>query len=102
MKHINVALFVPDAGCPHRCSFCNQKTISGKITPLRPEEIDHAVKIALKTVSCNEGEIAFFGGSFTAIDKGYMISLLERAYGYVEQGLFKGIRISTRDRKSVV
>lgn len=96
MKHINVALFVPDAGCPHRCSFCNQKTISGKITPLRPEEIDHAVKIALKTVSCNEGEIAFFGGSFTAIDKGYMISLLERAYGYVEQGLFKGIRISTR------
>ena len=96
MKHINVALFVPDAGCPHRCSFCNQKTISGKITPLRPEEIDHAVKIALKTVSCNEGEIAFFGGSFTAIDKDYMICLLERAYSYVNQGLFKGIRISTR------
>ena len=96
MKHINVALFVPDAGCPHRCSFCNQKTISGKITPLKVEEIDSAVEIALKNIGCNEGEIAFFGGSFTAIDKEYMISLLERAYSYVEKGLFKGIRISTR------
>lgn len=96
MKHINVALFVPDAGCPHRCSFCNQKTISGKITPLKLEEIDCAVAVALKSIGCNEGEIAFFGGSFTAIDKGYMISLLERAYSYVEKGLFRGIRISTR------
>lgn len=96
MKHINVALFVPDAGCPHRCSFCNQKTISGKITPLKAEEIDSAVEVALKNIGCNEGEIAFFGGSFTAIDKDYMICLLERAYSYVNQGLFKGIRISTR------
>ena len=96
MKHINVALFVPDEGCPHRCSFCNQKTISGKVTPLKVEEIDRAVEIALKNIGCNEGEIAFFGGSFTAIDTSYMISLLERAYSYVEKGLFKGIRISTR------
>ena len=79
MKHINVALFVPDAGCPHRCSFCNQKTISGKITPLKVEEIDRAVKIALNNIGCNEGEIAFFGGSFTAIDRDYMVILLERS-----------------------
>ncbi len=96
MKHINVALFVPDEGCPHRCSFCNQKTISGKVHSLRADEIDDAVKIALKSADCNEGEIAFFGGSFTAIDRSYMISLLERAYKYVSDGFFKGIRISTR------
>ncbi len=96
MKHINVALFVPDEGCPHRCSFCNQKTISGKVTALKVEEIDKAVEIALKNIGCNEGEIAFFGGSFTAIDKSYMTELLERAYAYVKKGLFKGIRISTR------
>ena len=96
MKHINVALFVPDEGCPHRCSFCNQKTISGKVTPLKADEIDKAVETALLTVDCNEGEIAFFGGSFTAIEKAYMIELLERAYQYVQKGLFKGIRISTR------
>lgn len=96
MKHINVALFVPDEGCTHHCSFCNQKTISGKSKRLEVSEIDSAVKIALNSAGCNEGEIAFFGGSFTAIDRQYMISLLERAYSYVSQGLFKGIRISTR------
>ena len=96
MKHINVALFVPDEGCPHRCSFCNQKTISGKVTALKVEEIDKAVEIALNNIGCNEGEIAFFGGSFTAIDKDYMTELLDRAYAYVKKGLFKGIRISTR------
>lgn len=96
MKHINVALFVPDEGCPHRCSFCNQKTISGKTQRLTVSDIDLAVKTALESADCNKGEIAFFGGSFTAIDRNYMISLLERAKLYIDKGLFAGIRISTR------
>lgn len=95
MKHINVALFVPDEGCPHRCSFCNQKTISGKAKRLTLQEIDEAVKIA-SSDSDGKGEIAFFGGSFTAIEKDYMISLLERAKLCIDKGLFEGIRISTR------
>lgn len=96
MKHINVALFVPHQGCPHACSFCNQKTISGKSKLLTVEDIDEAVKTALSTADCNKGEIAFFGGSFTAIDRGYMVKLLERAKLYIDKGLFAGIRISTR------
>ena len=48
---------------------------------------------SLKENSINS-EIAFFGGSFTAIDRGYMLSLLEAASPYI--GSFKGIRISTR------
>lgn len=95
MKHINVALFVPDEGCPHRCSFCNQKTISGKTKKLTVEDIDEAVKIA-SADGDGKGEIAFFGGSFTAIEKSYMVSLLERAKLYIDEGLFEGIRISTR------
>ena len=39
-------------------------------------------------------EIAFFGGSFTAIDREYMLSLLEAAKQF--EGIFGGIRISTR------
>ncbi len=96
MKHINVALFVPDEGCPHRCSFCNQKTISGKTHPLRTEDIEKAVETAVSASGCLEGEIAFFGGSFTAIERSYMLSLLEKGREYVDRGLFKGIRISTR------
>ena len=42
------------------------------------------------------GEIAFFGGSFTAIDRDVMVGLLKSAYKYVENGSFKGIRCSTR------
>ncbi len=96
MKHINVALFVSDLGCPHRCSFCNQKTISGKITPPTAADVEKAVETALATSECNDGEIAFFGGSFTAIDRGYMLELLKKAGEYVSKGMFRGIRISTR------
>ena len=39
-------------------------------------------------------EIAFFGGSFTAIDKSYMTELLDATKGYIQK--FKGIRLSTR------
>lgn len=39
-------------------------------------------------------EIAFFGGSFTAIDREYMISLLNATKDYIDR--FFGIRISTR------
>lgn len=39
-------------------------------------------------------EIAFFGGSFTAIDRNYMLSLLEATVPYISE--FEGIRISTR------
>ena len=95
MKHITVGLFVPHKGCPHQCSFCNQKTISGKTKKLTIGDIDEAVKIA-SADGDGKGEIAFFGGSFTAIEKSYMVSLLERAKLYIDKGLFKGIRISTR------
>ena len=96
MRHVNVGLFVPHSGCPHQCTFCNQKTISGRTAQVTPEDIDRAVAVAVKNPDSIEGEIAFFGGSFTAIDRGTMTALLERAYSYVTQGKFRGIRISTR------
>lgn len=57
------------------------------------EEIDSA----LKTVnSAQEVEIAFFGGSFTGIDRELMISLLKLAYQYIESGRVSSVRCSTR------
>ena len=99
MKHINIALFVVHKGCPHMCSFCNQRSISGSQREITPDEVRSAAETAIASLSANEaagGEIAFFGGSFTMIERGYMISLLEAAYEYVKNGVFKGIRISTR------
>lgn len=97
MKHANISLFVPHAGCPHMCSFCNQKTISGKTEILTPEEVKNTLeKAALDGTSPENTEIAFFGGSFTAIERGYMISLLEETVPFIKNGRFMGIRVSTR------
>ena len=54
------------------------------------------VETALDSLKENSihSEIAFFGGSFTAIDRGYMISLLDATAPYIDR--FRGIRISTR------
>ncbi len=96
MKHINVALFVPHEGCPNQCSFCNQRAISGQRKQVTPEDVRKAAQIATENPNSLGGEIAFFGGSFTAIERGTMVSLLSVAYEFVKNGSFKGIRISTR------
>lgn len=84
-------------GCPHQCSFCNQKTISGSIKQLTPEDVLNTLKEAESHNNNPENtEIAFFGGSFTAINRDYMVSLLEVAKPFVDKGAFCGIRISTR------
>lgn len=96
MKKINVSLFVPHAGCPNQCSFCNQKSISGQAKRITADDVRNAAFTAISTSKCEDGEIAFFGGSFTAIEKNYMLELLKEAKKFVSQGFFKGIRISTR------
>lgn len=97
MKHSNISLFVPHAGCPNQCSFCNQKTISGSVKELTKEEVRETLMFASNSnLSSENTEIAFFGGSFTAINRDYMISLLEEAKPFVDDGTFSGIRISTR------
>ncbi len=95
MKKGNISIFVPHLGCPNQCSFCNQKTITGKEKQPTTQDVIDATETALK-YSGYEYEIAFFGGSFTAIDREYMVSLLSAAYEYVKSGKVSGIRISTR------
>ncbi|MCD7796194.1 MAG: radical SAM protein [Clostridiales bacterium] len=95
MKKGNISIFVTHSGCPCQCSFCNQKIITGKSVQPTASDVDSAVETALKR-SSYDYEIAFFGGSFTAIDREYMLSLLTSAYKYVKSGQVGGIRISTR------
>lgn len=95
MKKGNISIFVPHQGCPCACSFCNQKTITGQNELPTADDVRNAVDTALRKKEY-EYEIAFFGGSFTSIDREYMLELLEAAYPYVKSGQVKGIRISTR------
>lgn len=97
MSHCNISIFVPHAGCPHQCSFCNQKTISGQSYAPKADDVHRICRQAVTEVKDKENsEIVFFGGSFTAIDRDYMVSLLDAAKCYLGENGFKGIRISTR------
>ena len=94
-KHGNISVFVPHIGCPHRCTFCDQKTISGVQHAPTPDEVREICREAIAQNEGRELELAFFGGSFTAIDHDYMCSLLEAATEFVGLGI-NGIRLSTR------
>ena len=95
-RHVNIPIFIPHMGCPNNCVFCNQHTISGH-GGFELERAEREIEEALSTIS--EGtptEIAFFGGSFTGIERGLMVSLLELAESYVQKGRVESIRLSTR------
>ena len=94
-KHGNLAVFVPHIGCPHRCSFCDQRIISGAQSAPTPQDVTALCASALAQDTGRELELAFFGGSFTAIDRDYMCALLESASAFVGKGIC-GIRLSTR------
>ncbi len=98
IKHANISIFVPHIGCPNKCSFCNQRYITGTFKAPRISDVKSAISIAKKSPKYNPlvTEIAFFGGSFTAINRNYMLDLLKTASEAVEKGEAKGIRISTR------
>ena len=95
-RHVNIPVFIPHEGCPNACVFCNQRSISGT-QRFSPESVDGIISEALATVGEDaECEIAFFGGSFTGIDRSLMLYLLDVAQKYVDGGRVESIRLSTR------
>lgn len=90
-----IPIFVPHAGCPHQCVFCDQRRIAGAGTPLRPDAVIQAIEEGL----CRSGdgaEVAFYGGSFTAIPEVQQESLLAAVQPYLSAGQISSIRLSTR------
>lgn len=94
-RHVNVPIFVPHLGCPNQCVFCNQHSISGR-TDFSLDAVRQEIETVLSTSGNMNCEIAFFGGSFTGIERQLMISLLNLAENYVENERVSGIRMSTR------
>jgi len=97
-KQYIIPIFVPHLGCPNDCIFCNQKSISGQKNNMTKEEAKKIIEDYLKNIKNEEAEveIAFFGGSFTAIEKSKQEELLQVAYEYIKEGKVDSIRISTR------
>lgn len=97
-RHANLPIFVPHVGCPRRCSFCDQHTISGAARMPGPEEVEAFCREGFAGLSprFSKAEIAFFGGSFTAIPREKMLALLGAVQPFRDHPAFGGIRISTR------
>lgn len=84
--------FIPHLGCPQQCIFCDQRTISGAAGQPERQEIWRAMEANRK----NSPELAFYGGSFTAMPKEKQLYYLETAKLGLERGWISGVRVSTR------
>lgn len=97
-KEYIIPIFVPHLGCPHQCTFCNQKEISGQTKQVTANDVKETIEYYLKNFKDDSKyvEVAFYGGSFTAIDEKKQNELLEAVNEFIKQGRVNSIRLSTR------
>lgn len=96
-KRSIIPVFVPHAGCPNDCVFCNQRSISGSLSAPTAKELAAQITKALELIPGKENiQLAFYGGSFTAIPLDEQVSLLEGALPFLNSGAIKSLRLSTR------
>lgn len=94
-----IPIFVPHAGCPNDCCFCNQKIISGNTSVPNRESVLETIffyeKIAYRY---DEVQLAFYGGSFTAIEAEVQEMFLDVVQPFlkINGGFIDKIRASTR------
>ena len=92
-----IPVFVPHLGCPNDCVFCNQRRISGEQLPAGPETVKNAIESAAAFLPAGgKRQLAFYGGSFTAIPTAQQEALLDVAKAYLDAGVIHSIRLSTR------
>ena len=102
-------IFIPHVGCEHDCVFCDQRRITGTFIPavfddvlaalhsLWCEQKDRVKKTENGYVDAAESaELAFYGGSFTAIAVERQNELLTAAQPFLRLNPFNSIRVSTR------
>ena len=92
-----VPFFISHLGCPHRCVFCDQEKIAGACGTL-PTAVEMAAKIGEYRASSpgRKIEVAFFGGTFTALPGEDQERLLGALQPLLISGLLDSLRLSTR------
>ena len=97
-KEYIIPIFVPHLGCKKCCTFCNQRTISGEKKQVTAEEVTKTIEYYLNNFKDPNKyiEVAFFGGSFTAIEIEKQEELLTAVQPYIKSKKVDSIRLSTR------
>lgn len=90
-----IPIFVPHLGCPNDCVFCNQRRISGSPLPASGADVTRTLENARAEFTAG-AQLAFYGGSFTAIDPAVQEELLSAAQPFLRDGTISSIRLSTR------
>jgi histone acetyltransferase (RNA polymerase elongator complex component) len=102
-KHIVYPIFLPHAGCPFQCVYCNQSAVtsipscaasSSCIISCFREQFDPLLRQVREQGL--PGELAFYGGTFTALPTEVAEEILKTAAPWVSAGVFSGLRLSTR------
>jgi len=98
-KPFIVPVFIPHAGCPHQCLFCNQRATTGRSATFPQAgsiraEIDRF--LAYRRDKRRPTEISFYGGNFLGLSPDRIADLLDLAADYVRCAAADGIRFSTR------
>ena len=88
-----IPVFVPHAGCPNACVFCDQRRISGRVQTATAETVRQALSCLEPGA---EAEIAFYGGSFTALPPAEQECLLSAVQPFRAEKYIRAIRLSTR------
>ena len=97
MKTSIIPIFIPHSGCPYRCVFCNQWKITGHHGIPTGEDVADEIQQYLSSVTKpRHWEVAFYGGSFTAIPVALQERLLKPAHEALQRGEIGAIRCSTR------
>jgi len=97
MKSLIVPFFIAHQGCTHRCVFCNQLRISGGSEKVpAPDELLATIAVYRDHARGRIPEVAFFGGSFTALSRSLQEQLLLPLQPLLEAGELSSVRVSTR------
>lgn len=95
-----IPLFIPHEGCPHRCLFCNQHSISSQNQPpIAGAEVVATIRewlVRAKPERRALAQVAFYGGSFTGLPAARQTELLTAVQPFLHRGEVQAIRLSTR------
>jgi histone acetyltransferase (RNA polymerase elongator complex component) len=97
VKKVTVPFFISHQGCSHTCVFCDQRTISNSSGEI-PSADEILAKIGAWKQTAGERplEVAFFGGSFTAMPVEVQDHLLQPLQPLLAAGEIRSVRVSTR------
>ena len=93
-----IPIFLPNVGCRDHCLFCNLKVPSeGPPSPTSVRDfIEHSLSGLLSNKKKGEKQVAFYGGSFTAMAPEVQVNYLKEVHPFLASALIDSIRVSTR------